>query len=77
MLKCRDVAHEASDYIDHNQTRWHRFWFNVHLFICSNCRRFVRHVRTTRDFISKRDAVPASEQEVQKVMAAIERSNSS
>lgn len=74
MLNCRDVAHEASDYIDHNLSGWRRFWFNVHLFLCKNCRAFVRHVNTTRDFIRSRGGVPASKQEVKQIMDAVERS---
>ncbi|AUM12707.1 zf-HC2 domain-containing protein [Ketobacter alkanivorans] len=76
MLNCRDVAHEASDYIDHNQTGWRRFWFNVHLFICKNCRVFVRHVNTTKEFIRKRGGMPASEQEVKGVMEAVRKADS-
>jgi hypothetical protein len=73
MLKCRDVAHEASDYIDHNLTGWQRFWFNVHLFMCANCRKFVNHVHITRDFIRNRGVNSASKDEVQRVMKAVEQ----
>lgn len=76
MLKCRDVAHEASDYVDQNMSKWHRFWFNLHLMICANCRVFVRHVRATRDFIALRGRPAASDAEVQTVMQTIRKSDS-
>ncbi len=74
MLNCRDVAHEASDYIDHNLSWWRRLLFRLHLFICSKCRRFVSHVHITREFIRKRGHLKTSEQDVQKVMSSVEKS---
>lgn len=73
MLNCRDVAHEASDYIDDNLSWWRRLMFRLHLFICHNCRVFVSHVHTTREFIRKRGTTNASPEQVQKVMSAVEQ----
>ena len=58
MLKCKDVAHEASDYIDHNLGWWRRMWFRLHLIVCFNCRRFISHIRATREFIQRREHPP-------------------
>jgi len=74
MLNCRDVAHEASDYIDHNQSWWRRLMFRLHLFICHNCRVFVAHIQVTREFIRKRGSTNASTEEIEKVMATVDRS---
>jgi len=72
MLNCRDVAHEASDYIDHNLSGWRRLWFRLHLFICFKCRRFVRHVLLTRNFMGQRPRVPAEDEQVQRVLRAVQ-----
>lgn len=68
MLKCRDLAREASDYIEHSMP-WHRRWrLAFHLFICINCRRFLRHLRITRRLARLRHNEPASAQEIQQVV---------
>jgi predicted anti-sigma-YlaC factor YlaD len=46
MLKCRDIAHQASDYLDHNLTLRGRLVVGAHLLLCGKCRAFVRHMRT-------------------------------
>lgn len=73
MLNCKQVAHQASDYVDRNVNGWQRFGMVVHLFICKHCRRFVQHVRITRDFMGKREHEVASEEEVKKVMKGIKK----
>ena len=73
MLKCRDVAHQASDYIDNNMRGWELFRFRLHLFICFYCRRFVRHVRITRDFVRSRPMPKASSAEIETVMKAVQK----
>lgn len=68
MLNCRDLAREASDYMDHTLP-WHRRWrLGFHLFICRNCRRFLRHLRITRRLIQLKQVEPANPQDVQRVV---------
>lgn len=76
MLNCKQMAHKASDYVDHNVNGWQRFTMGFHLFICVHCRRFFRHLRITRDFSTRRTPNKASDQEVQKVMESIKQSDS-
>jgi hypothetical protein len=45
MLKCRDIATQASDYLDGNQTLRQRLAVALHLLICGNCKDFIRHLR--------------------------------
>jgi len=45
MLKCRDIANQASDYLDDNQTLRQRLAVAVHLLICGHCRAFIRQLR--------------------------------
>lgn len=68
MLKCRDVAQEASDYID-NALPWPRrlgMW--LHLFICTNCRRFLRHIRITQRLSALRGSGDAQPDEVSRIV---------
>ena len=45
MLKCREIATQASDYLDDNQTLRQRLAVAVHLLICGQCRAFIRQLR--------------------------------
>ena len=71
MLKCRDVAHQSSDYIDNRMGVWARLRFRFHLFICVYCRRFVKHVRITRDFMHRKTLPEAEPSEIEQVMKSI------
>lgn len=46
MLNCKQVATLASDYLDNNTPiKWQ---IRLHLMMCANCRRFVRHLKVTK-----------------------------
>lgn len=46
MLSCKQVAGLASDYLDNNTPlKWQ---IRLHLLMCANCRRFVKHLDITR-----------------------------
>ena len=47
MLNCKQVATLASDYLD-NETplKWQ---IRLHLLMCANCRRFIRHLKITQE----------------------------
>ncbi|MEH6650952.1 MAG: zf-HC2 domain-containing protein [Motiliproteus sp.] len=42
MLKCRDIAEQASEYLEHEMTFSQRLQYRTHLFMCRHCRRFNR-----------------------------------
>lgn len=47
MLSCKQVASIASDYLDNNTPlKWQ---VRLHLMMCSNCRRFIRHLKITQE----------------------------
>ena len=71
MLKCRDVAEHGSHFIDRN-IPWYRLpgWY-LHLFLCGNCRRFLRHLHTTVRVVRGLPRQPASASDVAEVMAHI------
>ncbi len=74
MLKCKEVTEQASDYIDHNLSWRQRLSVVVHLFICHYCRRFIRHLRITRNFGQRRPSPVANDDEVASVMEKIKKS---
>lgn len=49
MLSCKDVAQQASDYIDQQYSWRQRMAFRLHLFICGNCRRYISQLRSSID----------------------------
>jgi hypothetical protein len=47
MLNCKQVATLASDYLDNaTPLKWQ---IRLHLLMCANCRRFIRHLKITRE----------------------------
>jgi predicted anti-sigma-YlaC factor YlaD len=48
MLSCKDVARRASEYLDGEQEQKLVWQMRLHLMMCSNCRRFARHLKITR-----------------------------
>lgn len=49
MLKCKDVAYQASDYLDKSLPFWQRVNIRIHLFMCGHCRRFIKQLKSTVD----------------------------
>ncbi len=49
MLKCQQVANLASDYLDHQTDGKLNFKIRLHLMMCANCRRFVKHLALTKE----------------------------
>lgn len=48
MLSCKQVASLASQYLDKDTTAPLNWQIRLHLLMCANCRRFVRHLKITR-----------------------------
>ncbi|HOY23357.1 MAG TPA: zf-HC2 domain-containing protein [Cellvibrio sp.] len=51
MLSCKNVAHLASDYLDKNMSGTLPWKVRLHLAACSCCRRFVKHLKITKDVV--------------------------
>jgi anti-sigma factor RsiW len=47
MLRCREVAELASDYVNGDLSRSRRLAVRLHLAICRACRRYLRQMRET------------------------------
>jgi hypothetical protein len=64
MLSCKQVATIASDYLDNNTPlKWQ---IRLHLLMCANCRRFVRHLKITQQ-VSTRLTLNESTEDVEAV----------
>lgn len=48
LLTCQQVAKVASDYLDQQADGKLSFKIRVHLMMCANCRRFVKHLKITK-----------------------------
>ena len=51
LLTCQQVASLASDFLDQQADGKLTFKIRVHLMMCANCRRFVKHLRLTKDVV--------------------------
>ena len=71
MLKCKDIANVASDYLDDNLDWKKLFFVKLHLFICVNCKRFVRHLLTTIRYIGGMKRQTAAAEETKGVMSLL------
>ncbi len=73
MLKCKDIAHRASHYLDANLP-WHKKvgWY-LHLALCHRCRRFVRQFRTTLAVAKRLRRQQCSTEELQKTLKSLEQ----
>ncbi len=47
MLSCKEIAQQASNYIDQQYSWRQRLAFRLHLFICGNCRRYISQLRSS------------------------------
>lgn len=74
MLKCKDIAEQASDYIDADKSLPQRLSWRLHLFMCANCRRFVKQLKLTSDMVATKELPEVSDKEVKQVMDTIAKS---
>ncbi|WP_020208975.1 zf-HC2 domain-containing protein [Gilvimarinus chinensis] len=63
MLKCRDLAHRASEYLDGSADKSLRWQIRLHLAMCRHCRRFVKHLQLTRQLTGSVGKLPAARDE--------------
>lgn len=63
MIKCSELTHNASAYLDGDLPRLTRWSIRLHLMMCENCRRFVRQLQLTGDLFRHCDAQRSSDTE--------------
>ncbi len=74
MLKCRDLVHDADALLDGGLPLRRRVALRLHLFMCVHCRRYLRQLRLLVAVLRRRGDEPASQQEVDRVVAVVHRS---
>ena len=52
MFQCKDVAEEASNYINKDLPLGKRFGLFMHLIICGCCRNYLQQIRNTISTVS-------------------------
>ena len=45
MLSCRDVADDASDYVDGDLALWRQLEIRIHIFLCRDCARYLHQLK--------------------------------
>lgn len=68
MLTCKDIARQASDYVDGHLTVRQRLAFAFHLLLCGQCREFLRQLRLALRFYHQLPAKELSPQEAEAVV---------
>lgn len=71
MLRCKDVARQADDYLDQRLSWRQRLGVGLHLLICVHCRRYLAQLRLLIAGLRARRA-PASDEEVRRVIQRLE-----
>ena len=77
MLKCKQVSEQASEYVDGNVSGLHKVKFQMHLMMCTHCRSFIKKIKLTKDMVAKLSPMPASDDQLDKIMNAIEEDDKS
>lgn len=47
MLSCKELVENGSEYLESDLSRWQRFNFKMHLFMCKNCKRYIHQLKQT------------------------------
>ena len=71
MLKCREFANLASDYLDKNLGWKESFSVKIHIFICVHCRRFIRHLLSTIHIVQGMEHQKATFGEIKVIVTRI------
>lgn len=72
MLNCKQVASLASDYLDKNTSQTLNWKIRMHLMMCSHCRRFIKHLKITKQLTPKNQLL--DDKDVDVILEKIKRS---
>ena len=68
MLNCNEVTHLASDHLDKNLNWKESFSLRMHIAMCKHCRRFIHHLRITKQCVHGMKENVASPDDVKHVL---------
>ncbi len=77
MLKCNEVTHLASDYLDKNLSWKDSFSMKMHIAMCKHCRRFLYHLQLTIHSVQGMKEDLSSEEDIKQVLNNIPDKNKS
>lgn len=72
MLSCKQVATLASQYLDQDVSAPMKWKIRMHLMMCANCRRFVRHLKITQT-LAKNVNLTIQETDTEKVWQKLQQ----
>ncbi len=73
MLKCKDIAHKSSDFVDKKLNRKERLYYYLHLFMCGHCRRYIAQFRRFVTLNKQSSIQTISDAEVDSIVAAVKK----
>ncbi len=77
MLKCNEVMERADELVDGTPLSFRQRWaLRLHLMMCHHCRRYVRQLRLLVQSL-RREPEPASADEVNRIMNALDQTRGS
>ena len=71
MLKCRDLAEIASDYIDGELDTRQNLSVKMHLLMCGSCRTFIGNLRASTRLVGRHAMARADEELLQRIDARV------
>jgi hypothetical protein len=76
MFSCKDVTEKANQYIDSELPFSQRLNMRLHLFVCVNCRLYLKQLQTTIQVLGrmrKPEAAPTSEAKVNEIVEKLKK----
>ncbi|WP_083251263.1 zf-HC2 domain-containing protein [Acidihalobacter yilgarnensis] len=73
MIKCKEVTHHASTYLNGKLPLSTRWSIRFHLLMCKHCQRFVRQLKLTTDIFRKCEQLPLTPTEEENVDAIVKK----
>ncbi|MRX27817.1 zf-HC2 domain-containing protein [Kangiella sp. HZ709] len=52
MLSCKKLIENGSEYLEGDLSRWERFKYKFHLFMCKSCSRYILQLKQVISMIS-------------------------
>ena len=71
MLKCKDIAHNASDYLAAEMPWFKKLPWHLHLFVCHKCRAFVDQFKLTILTVTRIEPKPLPDDKVERIVTQV------
>jgi len=71
MLKCREVAERANDYVDRDLPWYQSLAMSLHLSMCKHCSGFVRKLRLVITLVKEQPRETLSDEHAEEVVNTV------